>query len=59
MDRDAKGRFLPGNQAARIHGGYVKKGLEYQYVLYCLERKKPLSPHLKSVYQHMLDMGLI
>ena len=32
-ERDAKERFIVGNQAARTHGGYATRTLEYGLVV--------------------------
>ena len=58
-NRDVKGRFIVGNQAARTHGGYATRVLEYGLVVHYLRNDRPLSPRLQAVYQKMLTTGLL
>lgn len=58
-NRDAKGRFIVGNQAARTHGGYATRTLEYGLVLHYLRNDKQLSPRLQNVYDRMIAIGLL
>lgn len=58
-ERDAKGRFTVGNQAARTHGGYATRVLEYGLVVHYLRNGKPLSPRLRNVYDRMIAIGLL
>ena len=58
-NRDAKGRFIVSNQAARTHGGYATRVLEYGLVVHSLLNDKQLSPRLQAVYQKMLATGLL
>lgn len=58
-NRDVKGRFIPGNQAARTHGGNATRTLEYGLVVHYLRNGKPLSPRLQNVYQKMMAIGLL
>lgn len=58
-ERDAKGRFIVGNQAARTHGGYATRTLEYGLVVHYRRNDRPLSPKLRNVYQKMIAIGLL
>ena len=58
-NRDAKGRFIVGNQAARTHGGYATRTLEYGLVIHYLRNDKQLSPRLQNVYDRMIAIGLL
>ncbi|MCD9504745.1 hypothetical protein GLP37_21520 [Photobacterium phosphoreum] len=58
-ERDAKGRFIAGNQAARTHGGYATRVPEYGLVVHYLRNDKQLSPRLQTVYQKMIAFGLL
>lgn len=58
-NRDAKGRFIVGNQAARTHGGYATRTLEYGLVVSYLRNDKPLSPRLQNVCDRMIAIGLL
>lgn len=58
-ERDAKGRFIVGNQAARTHGGYATRTLEYCLVVHYLRNDKQLSPRLQNVYDRMIAIGLL
>ena len=57
-ERDAKGRFIAGNQAAWTHGGYATRILEYGLVVHYLRNDKQLSPRIRNVYQKMMAIGL-